>query len=101
MDDLPENGRVLIRSHGVAKSVIQALEAKNADITDATCPKVKKIHEIVMRASEDNRFVVIVGMHGHPEVEAVCGWCGEHAVCENVDELRAFLKIIRNCWINR
>ena len=92
VDDLPENGRVLIRSHGVAKSVIQALEAKNADITDATCPKVKKIHEIVMRASEDNRFVVIVGMHGHPEVEAVCGWCGEHAVCENVDELRAFFE---------
>lgn len=86
-DELPDGARVMIRSHGVAKSVYNALESKNAVIIDATCPKVKKIHEIVSKASEDGRLVVIIGMHHHPEVEAVCGWCGEHTVCENASEL--------------
>ena len=89
-DELPEGARVMIRSHGVAKSVYNALESKNAVIIDATCPKVKKIHEIVSKASGDGRFVVIIGMHHHPEVEAVCGWCGEHSVCADASELGSF-----------
>ncbi len=91
-DELPEGGRVIIRSHGIAKSVYEALENRNAVITDATCPKVKKIHEIVSKASENGRFVVIIGMRNHPEVEAVCGWCEEHILCENVQELQNFLE---------
>ena len=89
-DELPEGARVMIRSHGVAKSVYDALEAKNAVITDATCPKVKKIHQIVSKAADEGRYVIIIGMHAHPEVEAVCGWCAEHKVCCDVSELTAF-----------
>ena len=89
-DELPDGERVMIRSHGVAKSVYDALERKHAVIIDATCPKVKKIHEIVSKASGDGRFVVIIGMHHHPEVEAVCGWCGDHTVCENESELSSY-----------
>ncbi len=91
-EELPEGGRVIIRSHGIAKSVYEVLESRNAVITDATCPKVKKIHEIVSKASANGRFVVIIGMRNHPEVEAVCGWCDEHILCENVEELQNFLE---------
>ena len=90
-EELPEGERVIIRSHGIAKSVYEALEKRNAVITDATCPKVKKIHEIVSKASENGRFVVIIGMRNHPEVEAVCGWCIDHKLCENVQQLQEFL----------
>ncbi|MDO4815415.1 MAG: bifunctional 4-hydroxy-3-methylbut-2-enyl diphosphate reductase/30S ribosomal protein S1 [Bacillota bacterium] len=86
-EELPVGEKVMIRSHGVSKAVYDALESRNAVIIDATCPKVKKIHEIVSRATEEGRFVVIIGMHNHPEVEAVCGWCGAHILCENVSEL--------------
>jgi len=86
-EELPEGSRVMIRSHGVSKSVYDALEERNAVIIDATCPKVKRIHEIVRKASEDGRFVVVIGMRNHPEVEAICGWCGAHILCENVSEL--------------
>lgn len=89
-EELPEGARVIIRSHGVAKDMYDRLEKRNAVISDATCPKVKRIHKIVSDASENGRFVVIIGMHNHPEVEAVCGWCGEHIVCENLEELAAF-----------
>ncbi|MGM9592436.1 MAG: bifunctional 4-hydroxy-3-methylbut-2-enyl diphosphate reductase/30S ribosomal protein S1 [Oscillospiraceae bacterium] len=89
-EQLPSGGRVIIRSHGISKELYGALEEKNAKVCDATCPKVNKIHELVSEASAEGRFVVIIGMHGHPEVEAVGGWCGEHVICENVSELSEF-----------
>ncbi len=79
--------QVLIRAHGVSPERIAGLEAQGACVTDATCPKVKAIHKIVSRASEEGRFVLIIGMKHHPEVEASCGWCGEHLGVENVAEL--------------
>ena len=88
-DELPRGSKVMIRSHGVARSVIAELEDKEAQIIDATCPKVKRIHEIVNSAAEAGRTVIIIGMRGHPEVEAVRGWCAEHYVCENLAELEA------------
>lgn len=90
-EDVPAGGRVIIRSHGVSKDVYRLLEDKNAQITDATCPKVTKIHGLVSAASDAGRFVIIIGMHGHPEVEAVGGWCKDHVICENVLELSEFL----------
>ena len=86
-EELPVDGRVIIRSHGVSKEVYMTLKEKSAQVCDATCPKVKKIHELVSEASDAGRFVVIIGMHGHPEVEAVGGWCSDYVICENILEL--------------
>ena len=83
--------RVLIRAHGAAENVYRELEERNASVTDATCPKVKAIHTIVRRAREEGRFVIIIGMRQHPEVEAIRGWCGEHEVFENAAELEDWL----------
>ena len=79
--ELKRGDHVLIRAHGVSREVCAALERTGAVVTDATCPKVKAIHKIVSRAQEEGRFVIIIGMRNHPEVEAICGWCGEHRVC--------------------
>ncbi|MBR4550339.1 MAG: bifunctional 4-hydroxy-3-methylbut-2-enyl diphosphate reductase/30S ribosomal protein S1 [Oscillospiraceae bacterium] len=83
--------RVLIRAHGVAERIYDQLISAGAEITDATCPKVKAIHTIVRRAREEGSFVIVIGMRRHPEVEAICGWCGEHAVFENRRELQEWL----------
>ncbi len=83
---------VMIRAHGAAPAVYRALEKSGAVITDATCPKVKMIHRIVREAADEGRFVVIIGMREHPEVEAIRGWCGEHVVLENPAETA--------CWID-
>ena len=90
--------RVLIRAHGVAESVCDALRAAGAELTDATCPKVKAIHTIVRRARDEGCFVVIIGMRQHPEVEAICGWCGDHAVFENAGELQEWLDKHPSFW---
>ena len=77
---IPDGERVLIRAHGVARSVYDAFRQKNCEIYDATCPFVQKIHRIVDRESRDGRLVLILGKEGHPEVEGIRGWCSESVV---------------------
>ena len=45
--DALSGGTVIIRSHGVEKRIYDSLNEKNVRIVDATCPFVKKIHNIV------------------------------------------------------
>ncbi len=86
-EELPAGARVIVRSHGVSRAVYEKLCSRTDKVTDATCPKVKRIHELVSQATADGCFVVIIGMHGHPEVEAVKGWCSDCVICENAEEL--------------
>ena len=85
-DEIRPGEHVMIRAHGAAPAVYERLAKQGAVVTDATCPKVKMIHRIVSEAAAEGRFVVVIGMRAHPEVEAICGWCGEHVVLENPAE---------------
>ena len=96
--ELKPGETVLIRAHGVAKEVYAQLEAAGGEIVDATCPKVKAIHTIVSRAAGEGRFVIIIGMPNHPEVEGICGWCGAHKVFENSQELALWLDKNTDYW---
>lgn len=73
-------GTVIIRSHGVSKEIYDILKEKHLDIVDATCPFVKKIHDIVAEKAEEGYGIVIIGNKNHPEVEGIRGWAGENAV---------------------
>ena len=44
-DDLPQGRTLIIRSHGVAKSVMDYIHDKGISCIDATCPFVAKIHK--------------------------------------------------------
>lgn len=89
---------VLIRAHGASGETYKRLEQAGAEIHDATCPKVKGIHKIVAATAENGGCTVIVGMRNHPEVEAICGWCGEHLVVENAEELAGELEKNPDFW---
>ena len=84
-------GVVVIRSHGVDQTVYEAIESSSNEIADATCPFVKKIHNIVQKQSSEGRKIIIIGNAGHPEVEAICGWCKSRpVVVESAEEARQF-----------
>ena len=86
-----EKGVLIIRSHGVAKSVSDKMEEAGFRIVDATCPFVKRIHNIVQKESAEGKQIVIVGNPGHPEVEGIKGWCLDNAVIiETTAEAEAF-----------
>ena len=84
--------RVMIRSHGVSQAVEDALRAAGAEITDATCPNVSRIHRLVAEASANSRQVIVIGTAGHPEVQAICGRCTEPVVVGNAAELANWLE---------
>ncbi|MBR0354266.1 MAG: bifunctional 4-hydroxy-3-methylbut-2-enyl diphosphate reductase/30S ribosomal protein S1 [Oscillospiraceae bacterium] len=97
-DEAREGETVIIRAHGVSEAVLQRLEDRGVRVVDATCPKVKAIHTIVQRASEEGRFVLIIGMRRHPEVEGIRGWCRDCEVFENAQELETWLESHPNIW---
>ena len=91
MEDVPAGGGVIIRSHGEGRAVYDFLRQKNVEILDATCPSVKRIHELVLHAEEDGRQPVIIGTPDHPEVLAIAGWCRHPVVLENASALVQWL----------
>ena len=81
-------GTVIIRSHGVKKRIYDKLETKGIRVVDATCPFVKKIHNIVQKESAAGKYILIIGNPDHPEVIGIRGWAGEHAaVIQNADDI--------------
>ena len=91
VEDVPPGCGVIIRSHGEGRAVYRALEERGCEIADATCVRVKKIHEIVSEASARGRQVIIIGDPLHPEVKAIAGWCDNAKIFRNQDELHDFL----------
>jgi len=82
---------VIIRSHGVSRDVMDRLRNSGAEIVDATCPFVKRIHDIVSNASREGRMPIIIGTPTHPEVEGIAGWCGECRIFESVQGLEEWV----------
>ena len=84
---------VIIRAHGVAAEVYEELKGTGAEICDATCPFVKKIHCIVAENSGDDTEVFIAGDPNHPEVIGIKGHCkGEVNIFNSEAELDEIIK---------
>lgn len=80
--------KVVIRAHGVPPVVYDKLKNNNVEIIDATCPKVKYVHNLVNEYSKNGYFVLIVGDKTHPEVIGIKGFAGENSlVISSVDEI--------------
>ena len=95
IDELSDGETLVIRSHGVKKSIIDELDSKNIDYKDATCPFVKKIHRIVSEADPEKDVVLVAGNHEHPEVEGIISNCkGDCYTFNNEAELDKILDII-------
>ncbi len=91
-EEVPPGAAVLIRSHGEGRPVHEALARLGRPVIDATCPNVSRIHQIVSRAEEGGRQVLIIGTRTHPEVVAIAGWCRRPVVLEGVAELSNWLE---------
>ena len=97
-EDVQDGERVLIRAHGVPPQTIEALNVRHAVIHDATCPKVMLIHRIVEKASAAGRFIVIIGMKLHPEVEAIAARCARFVILENASETESWQEAHPELW---
>jgi 4-hydroxy-3-methylbut-2-enyl diphosphate reductase len=75
---IPDGAVVIIRAHGVAPSVTDALEKQGCQIINATCPRVKASQKMVERYSSENDYVVLTGDRNHGEVIGIAGYAGEN-----------------------
>ena len=84
---------LVLRSHGVPKSVIDRANELKVTYSDATCPFVAKIHKIVAQAGQDGRTVLIAGDREHKEVVGIVGHClGKVFVFDSPKELENLLE---------
>jgi len=73
-DGTPENPVVCVFSaHGVSPAVRQKAKEKHLFIIDATCPLVTKVHLEAIRFAKEGYQIILVGHHGHEEVEGTMG----------------------------
>ena len=93
--DQIKDSKVIIRSHGAEKRVYDILEKNGNEIIDATCPFVKKIHNIVMDECGTGHTVIIIGDGKHPEVKGIMGWCMSEPVVIGTEEEAE--KFVQSC----
>ncbi len=67
-----EGKPLIIRSHGVSRVVETEARKYASEVIDATCPFVKKIHNIVADLPE-NAKAIVLGDSNHPEVVGIMG----------------------------
>ena len=83
LEKIPNNSKLIIRSHGVAENIYTESQSKNMKIVDTTCPFVKKIHDIVKDYYDKGYKIIIVGNATHPEIIGINGWCNNEAYVIN------------------
>jgi 4-hydroxy-3-methylbut-2-en-1-yl diphosphate reductase len=90
--DVPTGNTVIFSAHGVSRAVQAEAAERGLKIFDATCPLVTKVHMEVAKMRNEARDIVMIGHHGHPEVEGTMGQAdaGMHLVetVEDVERLQ-------------
>ncbi len=73
LEAVPADQTVIFSAHGVSQAVRGEAARRGLRIFDATCPLVTKVHMEVSRLCKAGKDVVLIGHHGHPEVEGTLG----------------------------
>ena len=77
--EVPNGATLIIRSHGVGKSVYDECERRGINVVDCTCEFVRRTQRIVDEQYRQGNAIVIVGEPTHPEVVGLKGWCNNDA----------------------
>lgn len=93
--------KVIIRAHGVPKSVYDTAKLKNIELLDYTCPLVFKIHQIATKYSQDNYFIFLLGVKNHPETIGSISFCGNNSyIIENLSDITTALNKFKASNLN-
>lgn len=92
-DDCHADETLVVRTHGVEKAVLSAVEESGRPFLNATCPFVTKIHKIVRENSTPENVTLIAGDSRHPEVVGIRSYCnGRSFVFNSYEELLSILE---------
>jgi 4-hydroxy-3-methylbut-2-enyl diphosphate reductase len=95
LDEIGGRQPVIIRSHGVKRSVYEKLSEMGVEYIDATCPFVSKIHRIVYEMSSQGYTILIAGDENHPEVQGILSNCvSRYYIFQNETDLENIVSLI-------
>lgn len=96
LDEIPNNEKVIVRAHGIAKEVYELAYSKNIELYDLTCPNVLKIHEEAERLVKEDYYIILIAQKIHPEAIGTISFCGkDSSIVEtenDIDETIDFIK---------
>ncbi len=94
-DQVPEGAIVVFSAHGVAPVVHAQAAERGLRTIDATCPLVTKVHHEAKRFAREDFDILLVGHHGHEEVEGTAGEAPDHVqLVESAEDVAAV--VVRN-----
>jgi 4-hydroxy-3-methylbut-2-enyl diphosphate reductase len=68
-----KEGTVIFTAHGVSPLVKQRAHERGLHCIDATCPDVRRTHDLVRDLVAQGYYILYIGKKGHPEPEGVMG----------------------------
>jgi len=93
LNEVPDNKPILFRAHGTVPKIWDEAEKRGINIVDATCPLVTEIHEEVRKLAAENRRIIIIGDHGHDEVNGIMEQVQDSIVVANTEEAKTLRKM--------
>ena len=73
IENIPKDAITVFSAHGVSRKVEDQAGGRGLRVIDATCPLVSKVHNETRRYGLQGYEIVLIGHHGHPEVEGTMG----------------------------
>jgi 4-hydroxy-3-methylbut-2-enyl diphosphate reductase len=77
-DQVPAGAVVVFSAHGISPVVRAQAAERGLRTIDATCPLVTKVHQEVKRFARDGYEILLIGHHGHEEIEGTAGEAPSH-----------------------
>lgn len=91
VDDLaevPSGATVIFSAHGVPAQIEEQALQRGLQVVDATCPLVKKIHNLAGRYLAEGYSIILIGHRTHPEIIGTLGQiAGQAVIVESVSEV--------------
>ena len=78
------HGTIIFSAHGVSPDTYDLAKSQGLEIVDATCPKVKEVHDIVKEKINEGYLVAFLGKKDHIETKGILG-ISENVVLVNDD----------------
>ena len=90
IDEIKEdNVKLIIRAHGIDKSIYEIAKKRNIEIIDYTCPLVKKTHDIAEEYQKNGYYIFLIGSKNHPEIIGTSSHCGKnYSIIDDEEELK-------------
>ena len=92
LDQTASGSIVVIRAHGAPPEALLRLESLDAEVVDATCPRVLKSQKKAAALIEKGYSLAIAGDRSHGEVTGILGYAPGAVVVQNAEEAGALAK---------